>query len=60
MPRLTKNEWTLVRYACNCLWDSLDVSNGEIKDRRPEIYKQNVKDMKTLERIMAKITGGRK
>ena len=29
----------------------MDISNGDIKDRRPEIYKQNVKDMKTLERI---------
>ena len=55
MPRLTKREWYLVNCACRCLYDSLDVTNGEIKDRRPDIYKENKKDMKTLDRIMAKI-----
>lgn len=55
MPRLTKREWYLVNCACHCLYDSLDVTNGEIKDRRPDIYKENKKDMKTLDRIMAKI-----
>ena len=58
MPRLTKREWYLVNCACHCLYDSLDVTNGEIKDRRPDIYKENKKDMKTLDRIMAKIEGG--
>ena len=38
MPRLTKREWYLVNCACHCLYDSLDVTNGEIKDRRPDIY----------------------
>ena len=55
MPRLTKREWYLVNCACHCLYDSLDVTNGEIKDMRPDIYKENKKDMKTLDRIMAKI-----
>ena len=45
----------MVNFACHCLYDSLDVTNGEIKDRRPDIYKENKKDMKTLDRIMAKI-----
>ena len=55
MPRLTKREWYLVKCACRCLFDSLDISNGDIKDRLPERYKENEKDMKTLDRIMAKI-----
>ena len=59
MPRLTKNEWTLVKYACRHLRDSLDISNGEIKDRLPEVYKQNVKDIETLERIMQKVNRGK-
>ena len=57
MPRLTKREWELVDCACHCLFDSLDITNGEIKDRRPDIYEENKKDMKTLDRIMAKISG---
>ena len=55
MPRLTKREWFLVRQACSCLYEALDITNGDIKDRQPDIYKENVKDMKTLDRIMAKI-----
>ena len=60
MPRLTKREWELVNFACYCLFDSLDITNGEIKDRRPDIYKENKKDMKTLDRIMTKISGGKR
>ena len=59
MPRLTKNEWCLVKSACDCLWDSLDITNSELKYRTSSnaqtIYKKNVKDMKTLERIVKKI-----
>lgn len=55
MPKLTKKEWKLVDYACHCLYESLDISNGEIKDRLPEIFKENKKDMETLDRIMNKI-----
>lgn len=61
MPRFTKREWYLVNCACHCLYDSLDVTKMcEIKDRRPDIYKENKKDMKTLDRIMAKIKEGDK
>ena len=55
MPRLTIREWRLIKFACRCLYDSLDISNGEIKDRLPNIFKENVKDMKTLDRIMSKL-----
>lgn len=55
MPRLTKNEWKLVQYACNHLWEALDITDFEIKERNLEIYKQNEKDKKTLERIINKI-----
>lgn len=55
MPRLTKREWELVNCACHCLYESLDITNGEIKDRQPEIYKENIKDMETLDRVMTKI-----
>lgn len=60
MPRLTKREWVLVNNACSCLWDSLDISNSSIKDRLPDVYKQNEKDMKTLEKIIAKISGAKR
>lgn len=60
MPKLTKREWKLVNNACRCLWDSLDITNGEIKDRLPEIFKENKKDMETLDRIMNKIKAGDK
>lgn len=53
MPRLTKREWYLVYWACHCLWDSLDVAN-------PDVYKENKKDMKTLDRIMSKISGDKR
>ena len=59
MPRLTKREWYLVDCACHCLYESLDITNSDIKDRQPELYKENKKDMKTLDRIMAKISGGK-
>lgn len=60
MPRLTKREWYLVNCACRCLWDSLDIANTDIKERNPEVYKENKKDMKTLDRIMAKISGDKR
>lgn len=60
MPRLTKREWYLVYWACHCLWDSLDVANPDVKERNPDIYKENKKDMKTLDRIMSKISGGKR
>lgn len=55
MPRLTKNEWNLVRIACSQLWEALDITNGEIEERQPEIFRENKKDMKSLEKIMKKI-----
>ena len=57
MPRLTKREWYLVNCACRCLYDSLDITNGDIEERNPDLYKENKKDMETLDRIMAKISG---
>lgn len=58
MPRLTKKEWMLVDVACHCLWDSLDISNSEIEERLPEVYKENKRDMEVLDRIMEKIKQG--
>ena len=55
MPRLTKREWELVDCACHCLYDSLDITNSGIKERNPDLYRENKKDMKTLDRIMTKI-----
>ena len=60
MPRLTEREWYLVKCACRCLWDSLDIANAEIKDRNPDLYKINQEDIKTLDRIMAKISGDKR
>lgn len=60
MPKLTKREWYLVDCACRCLWDSLDVANIDVKERNPEIYKENKKDMKTLDKIMSKISGDKR
>ena len=56
MSRLTRREWYLVNCACRCLYESLDITNGDIKERNPDLYKENEKDMKTLDRIMAKIS----
>lgn len=60
MPKLTEKEWYLVKWACRCLWDSLDITNTEIKDRNPDLYKVNQEDMKTLDRIMTKISGDKR
>lgn len=60
MPRLTRREWYLVKCACHCLWESLDITNGDIKERNPDLYKENKKDMETLDRIMAKISGDKR
>jgi hypothetical protein len=56
MSRLTKREWCLVDCACHCLYESLDITNGDIKERNRDVYKKNKKDMKTLARIMSKIS----
>lgn len=55
MPRLTKREWELVDCACHCLYDSLDITNSSIKERNPDLYRENEKDMKNLDRIITKI-----
>ena len=55
MPRLTKKEWILIKYACRNLWDSLDITNGDIQYRQPDIFKENKKDMETLNNIIKKI-----
>lgn len=60
MPKLTRREWYLVNCACRCLYESLDITNGDIKERNPDLYKENEKDMKTLDRIMAKISGDKR
>lgn len=55
MPKMTKREWNLIYHACHQLWEVLDITNGDIKERLPDIFKENKKDMKILSRIMEKI-----
>ena len=43
MPRLTEREWYLVKCACRCLYDSLDITNSEIKAKNPDVYNENKK-----------------
>lgn len=43
MPRLTRREWYLVNCACRCLYESLDITNGDIEERNPDLYKENKK-----------------
>ena len=49
MPRLTKKEWILIKYACRNLWDSLDITNGDIQYRQPDIFKENKKRYGNIE-----------
>ena len=55
----TDKELHLIQSACDCLWDSLDITNSELKYRDTDvsksIYEQNIKDMKILDRIINKI-----
>ena len=43
--KLTKREWELVDCACHCLYDSLDITNSGIKERNPDLYRDNKNDM---------------
>ena len=56
---LTDKELHLIECACRCLWDSLDITNSELKNRTSDVakenYEQNIKDMEVLNRILNKI-----
>ena len=45
----------MIKFACHCLYDSLDSTNRDIKDSLPNAYKQYKKDMEILDKIMSKL-----